>query len=50
MTPASMGEQPDESLATLIRDALDFPDELDSTEYCRKTDVNVIINCLIHLV
>ena len=34
MTPASMGEQLDERRATLIRDALDFPDELESTEYC----------------
>ena len=33
MTPASMGEQLDESRATLMSDALDFPEELDSTEY-----------------
>lgn len=33
MTPANMGEQLDERRATLIREALDFPDELESTEY-----------------
>lgn len=31
-----MGEQLDERRATLMSDALDFPDELDSTEYWRK--------------
>lgn len=36
-----MGEQPEERRATLISDALDFPDEFDSTEYwmvrCRES-------------
>lgn len=30
-----MGEQLEERRATLISDALDLPDELDSTEYLR---------------
>lgn len=34
MTPANIGEQLEERRATLIREALDFPEELDSTEYC----------------
>lgn len=35
MTPANIGEQLEERRATLIREALDFPEELDSTEYCK---------------
>jgi len=34
ITPASIGEQLDDRRATLISEALDFPDELESTEYC----------------
>lgn len=45
MTPANIGEQLDERRATLIREALDFPEEFDSTEYCvskiRKISVNI---------
>lgn len=44
-----MGEQPEESRATLIKDALDFPDELDSTEYCGKTNVNFMNIPLEHI-
>lgn len=45
MTPANIGEQLEERRATLIREALDFPEELDSTEYCvskiRRISVNI---------